>query len=153
MSTSLWYDSEALPAAEFYCSLLPNSRVEAIEYYPEGQEAGEPGTVLEVSFFLDGAPFKALNGGPHYKLSPAVSVTVMTDGQEETDRLWNALVSDGGSELQCGWLTDRFGLSWQIFPSRLVELMKGPGAAKVWAAMTEMQKFDMAKLEEAAAAD
>ncbi len=150
--TCLWFADQALPAAEFYCSLLPGSRIEKVAKFPEGQEIAEPGSVLTVDFVLCGTPYQALNGGPHYKLSPAASVSVLTDDQDETDRLWNALTADGGSEMPCGWLTDRFGLSWQITPRRLLELVSGPAAEKVWQAMMPMTRIDIAALEAAAEA-
>ena len=149
--TCLWFDDSALPAAEFYCSLLPDSRVERVERYPEGA-MGEPGQVSGVDFTLVGTPYQAINGGDHFKLSEAVSIAVVTEDQAETDRLWAALIADGGAESQCGWLKDRFGLSWQIVPRRATELMLGPDAAQVWAALNQMQKIDVAVLEAAAGA-
>ena len=148
--TCLWFDDRALPAAEFYCALLPDSRIEHVEYSAEGQAMSTPGTVLTVDFTLAGAPFQALNGGPHFTLDEAVSIAVLTEDQAETDRLWAALVADGGAESQCGWLKDRFGLSWQIEPRRALELLNGPQAAKVWPAFMQMKKIDIAALEAAA---
>ncbi len=150
--TCLWFDDQALPAAEFYCSLLPDSRVDDVSYFPEDSEMAEPGRVLLVEFTLSGTPYQALNGGPHFVLSEAVSISVTTADQEETDRLWEALISDGGSESQCGWLKDRFGLSWQIVPKRAVELLAGPSAAKVWPVLMQMKKLEIAALEEASVA-
>ncbi len=149
VGTCLWFDDQALPAAEFYCALLPGSRIERIGRYPEGQDMGEPGSVLTVEFSLAGTPYTALNGGPHFTLDEAVSITVTTENQAETDRLWDALVADGGAESQCGWLKDRFGLSWQIVPKRAVELLNGPMAPKVWPALLQMRKIDLAVLEAA----
>lgn len=150
VKTCLWFDRDALPAAEFYCSLLPDSRIEDVGRYPEGSEMGEPGSVLTVEFTLAGAPYQALNGGPHFKLDEAVSISVRTRDQEETDRLWNALVADGGAESQCGWCRDRFGLSWQIVPEPAIKLMTGPQAGKVWPKLMTMKKIDIAALEAAA---
>jgi len=116
--TCLWFDAAALPAAEFYCGLLPDSRIDDVSRYPEGQAMAEPGTVLTVEFTLAGTPYQALNGGPHFPLTEAVSISVTTEDQAETDRLWAALIADGGAESQCGWLKDRFGLSRQIVPRR-----------------------------------
>lgn len=147
--TCLWFDDNALEAAEFYCALLPDSRIEHIGYYCEGQEMAEPGRVLMVEFLIAGTPYQALNGGPHFSLNEAVSISVGTEDQAETDRLWEALTADGGAESQCGWLKDRFGLSWQIVPKRLVELVSGPDAAKVWPALMQMTKIDIAALESA----
>jgi predicted 3-demethylubiquinone-9 3-methyltransferase (glyoxalase superfamily) len=149
--TCLWFDDQALPAAEFYCSLIPGSRVDQVGRYPDGQDMAAPGKVLMVEFTLAGTPYQALNGGPHFTLSEAVSVSVSTQDQAETDRLWAALTADGGAESQCGWLKDRFGLSWQIVPKRSVELLTGPHAAKVWPALMQMTKIDIAALEAAAA--
>jgi predicted 3-demethylubiquinone-9 3-methyltransferase (glyoxalase superfamily) len=107
--TCLWFDDQALPAAEFYCDLLPDSRIDHVGHYPEGQDMAEPGKVLMVEFTLAGTPYQALNGGPHFTLDEAVSVSISTDDQAETDRLWAVLTADGGAESQCGWLKDRFG--------------------------------------------
>lgn len=148
--TCLWFDNEALPAAEFYCTLLPDSRIHHVGYASEGQEMVEPGTVLAVDFTLAGAPFRAFNGGPHFTLDEAVSIAVLTEDQEETDRLWEVLIAGGGAESQCGWLKDRFGLSWQVEPKRAIELLNGPRAAKVWPALMQMKKIDIAALEAAA---
>lgn len=148
--TCLWFDDKALPAAEFYCSLLPDSRIDNVGRYPDGQDMMEPGKVLMVEFTLGGTPYQGLNGGPHFTLDEAVSISVSTEDQAETDRLWSALIADGGAESQCGWLKDRFGLSWQIVPKRSVELLTGPQAAKVWPALMQMRKIDIAALEAAA---
>lgn len=149
--TCFWYDSEALPAAEFYVSLLPDSRIEQVGHYPEGSEMGAPGSVLVVDFMLAGARFQALNGGPHFTLSEAASISVMTEAQAETDRLWDALTADGGAPAPCGWLRDRFGLSWQIVPRRATALLSGPAAARVWPVLMGMTRIDIAALEAAAA--
>ena len=151
VKTCLWYDTQALEAAEFYCSLIPDSRVDQVGRYPEGQEMAEAGKVLMVEFTLAGTPYQALNGGTYFTLSEAVSVSVSTQDQAETDRLWAALTADGGAESQCGWLKDKFGLSWQIVPKRSVELITGPHAARVWPVLMQMQKIDIAALEAAAA--
>lgn len=148
--TCLWFDDQALPAAEFYCTLLPDSRIDHVGYAAEGQETTGPGTVLTVNFTLAGTPYQALNGGAHFTLDEAVSIAVATDDQAETDRLWAALVADGGAESQCGWLKDRFGLSWQIVPKRAIELLNGPQAPQVWPALMQMKKVDIAALEAAA---
>lgn len=147
--TCLWFDDTALLAAEFYCGLLPGSHVERVERYPEGA-MGEPGQVAGVDFTLAGAPYQAINGGDRFQLNEAVSITVATEDQAETDRLWAALTADGGAESQCGWLKDRFGLSWQIVPRRATELMYGPHAAEVWPVLLQMKKIDVAALEAAA---
>lgn len=149
--TCLWFDRKALPAAEFYCSLLADSRIDRVERYPDGLEMGEPGAVLSVDFTLAGTPYLAINGGPRVMLDEAVSILVATKDQAETDRLWEALIADGGVESQCGWLTDRFGLSWQIVPERALELMRGSEAAAVWKVLQPMRRIDIAALEAAAA--
>ena len=149
--TCLWFDDQALPAAEFYCTLLPDSRIDQVGHAAEGQALNGPGTVLTVDFTLAGASFQALNGGPHFTLDEAVSISVATEDQAETDRLWQALVADGGAESRCGWLKDRFGLSWQIVPKRAIELLSGPQAAKAWPALMQMKRIDIAALEAAAA--
>ena len=150
--TCLWFDDNALAAARFYCGLLSDSQIQSIERYSEGQEMAEPGTVSLVEFTLAGTPYQAINGGPHFKLDEAVSISVATEDQAETDRLWEALIGGGGAESQCGWLKDRFGLSWQIVPRRSIELMYGPKAARVWPALMQMKKIDIAALEAAAGA-
>ena len=153
VSTCLWFDDQALPAAEFYCTLVPESRIERIRHTPEVQGMGEPGSVLVVDFTLGGTPYVALNGGPRFTLDEAVSISLTTESQAEADRLWAALIAGGGTESRCGWLEDRFGLSWQVVPKRAVELLNGPNAAKVWPAFMQMRKIDVAALEAAASAD
>ena len=148
--TCLWFSDQALPAAEFYCSLLENSRIDNVARYPEEPEMAESGKVLMVEFTLSETPYQALNGGSHFALDEAVSISVATEDQAETDRLWDALIADGGVESQCGWLRDRFGLSWQIVPKRSVELLNGPKSAKVWPALMQMKKIHIAALEAAA---
>ncbi|MBZ0162604.1 MAG: VOC family protein [Notoacmeibacter sp.] len=151
--TCLWYDAQALPAAEFYCSLIPDSRITEVGRYPEGNDRIPEGSdgVLTVEFELAGTPYQALNGGPVFPLSEAVSISVKAEDQGETDRLWEALTADGGSESQCGWLKDRFGLSWQIVPRPALALLAGPASAKVWPALMAMRKIDIAALERVAA--
>ena len=152
VKTCLWFDTQALPAAEFYCSLLPDSEITEVGRYPESATMAEPGSVLMVEFTLAGTPYQALNGGPHYQLSEAVSISVRTQDQEETDRLWNALIAEGGAESQCGWCKDRFGLSWQIVPAALPRLLGSPdrtAAGRAMQAMLGMRKLDIAALESA----
>jgi predicted 3-demethylubiquinone-9 3-methyltransferase (glyoxalase superfamily) len=153
ITTCLWFNGQAEAAANFYVSLFPNSKVGKIAKYPEGTP-GQPGTVMTVEFELDGAQFVGLNGGPEFKFSEAVSFQIDCKDQAEVDRYWNALLADGGEESVCGWLKDRFGVSWQVIPTVLPKLMGGPDKAKanrVTAAMMQMKKIDVAKLEEAAA--
>ncbi|MDE2789278.1 MAG: VOC family protein [Paracoccaceae bacterium] len=148
--TCLWFNDQALPAAEFYCSILPDSRIEKVSHYPEGQEMAEQGSVMVVAFTLAGTPYLALNGGSHFVLDEAVSIAIETRDQAETDRLWAALADGGGREGRCGWLKDRFGLSWQVVPRRAVELLDGPASTQVWRALMTMDRIVIAELETAA---
>ncbi len=147
--TCLWFEKDGLQAAEFYVSLLPDSRI-------EGGLSPEPGKPpLVVNFTLGGAPFQILNGGPQFPQTEAVSISVTTADQVETDQLWDALVADGGREGQCGWCKDRFGVSWQIVPQRAAELFSQPdraAAGRAMEAMMGMRRLDVAALEAAAAA-
>jgi predicted 3-demethylubiquinone-9 3-methyltransferase (glyoxalase superfamily) len=145
VSTCLWFDANAEEAAGFYTSLFENSRISAISRQPGGR-------ALMVEFELDGVVFQALNGGPYYKLSEACSLSVACDTQAEIDRLWSALTADGGEEGKCGWLKDRFGLSWQIVPRALGPMMTAPDparVARVVAAFMPMKKLDLEALEAA----
>jgi predicted 3-demethylubiquinone-9 3-methyltransferase (glyoxalase superfamily) len=148
----LWFDTEAEDAAEFYTSIFPSSRVVEITRYGSAGPRPE-GMVMTVSFELDGQQFVALNGGPEFKPNEAISFLVDCEGQEEVDRYWSAL-SDGGEQGPCGWLKDRFGVSWQIIPRQLEELIRDPDPEKsqrVMTAMLKMGKIEVAGLEEAAA--
>lgn len=150
IETCLWFDTQAEEAAQFYVSLFPNSRIKETSHYGEGAPV-PAGTVLMVTFDLDGRPFQALNGGPHYQFTPAVSFAISCHGQEEVDYYWDALVA-GGEESQCGWLIDRFGLSWQVVPDVLGSLIGSPDAAagqRAMAAMLQMRKLDIATLQAA----
>ena len=156
----LWFDGNADAAVDHYLSIFPNSR-RVISADGPGSEAGSAAesvqieakaSTLVVSFELDGRPFMALNGGPAFHFSPAVSFVVNCAAQDQVDYYWNRLL-DGGQPSQCGWLTDRFGVSWQIVPDRLAELMADPDPARanrVFQAMLQMVKLDIAALEEAA---
>jgi predicted 3-demethylubiquinone-9 3-methyltransferase (glyoxalase superfamily) len=149
----LWFDTEGEEAAKFYTSVFPNSRITDIARYGSAGPRPE-GTVMTVSFELDGLKFVALNGGPQFTFNEAVSFQVLCESQEEVDTYWSKL-SEGGEEGPCGWLRDRFGLSWQIVPTRLPELLEDPDREKsqrVMAAMLEMRKIDVEALERAAAA-
>jgi predicted 3-demethylubiquinone-9 3-methyltransferase (glyoxalase superfamily) len=141
----LWFDSNAEEAVEFYCGIFPNSR-RLSELRNSGDAPGPKGGVLTVSFELDGLRFTALNGGPAYQFTPAVSFVVRCDTQQEIDDYWAKLTA-AGKEIQCGWLVDKFGLSWQIVPARLPELLKDPRAMQ---AMMKMKKLNIAELERAA---
>ncbi len=155
VQTCLWFDTEAFDAAQLYTSLLPDARITSVTHYPDQVDfpSGEPGAVLTVEFELGTQRFVALNGGPHFQLTPAASIQVFCADQAEVDRLWEGLLADGGQESQCGWLVDRFGLSWQVIPTRLTELMSDPDPARArrtTAAMLTMRKLDIAALEAAA---
>ena len=152
ITPSLWFDTEALEAAEFYTSVFPNSELGSISYYNEAGP-GEAGTVLTVEFTLDGRPFLALNGGPKFKFDEAISFMVECADQTELDYYWDTLVA-GGEPGQCGWLKDRFGLSWQIVPAGMAAVLGDPDpgrSERSMKAMLGMSKIDMAAL--AAAAD
>lgn len=148
----IWYDGGAMEAAEFYAKTFPNSAVGAAHYAPGDYPMGKEGNVLTVEFTVMGIPCLGLNGGPMFKHSEAFSFQVATDDQEETDRLWNAIVGNGGQESQCGWCKDKWGLSWQITPRVLMDAMSGPdraAAKRVFEAMMEIGKIDIAKIEAA----
>ena len=145
----LWFDTQAEEAATFYCSIFPNSRIVTLVRYTKdaARSTGmKEGMAMTVGFELDGQHFTALNGGPHFKFTEAVSFVVRCDDQAEVDHYWSKLTADGGQESQCGWLKDKFGLSWQIVPARLPELLKHPKAMQ---AMMGMKKLDIAELERA----
>jgi predicted 3-demethylubiquinone-9 3-methyltransferase (glyoxalase superfamily) len=151
ISTCLWFDDKAEEAASFYVSLFPNSRIVHVSRYGPGQRMPE-GLAMLVRFELDGVAFAALNGGPMFPLSEAVSLVVTCDGQAELDRLWAALIADGGAESMCGWCKDRFGLSWQIIPSQMSAWMAstdGAAQARLWEKLLTMRKLDIPTLEAA----
>ena len=149
----LWFDAEGEEAARFYTSVFPNSRITDITRYGAAGPRPE-GTVMTVAFELDGKPFVALNGGPEFTFSEAVSFEIRCRDQEEVDAYWSALTAEGGEEGPCGWVKDRFGLSWQVVPERLVELLRDPDpetAQRAMAAMLQMRKIEIDQLEQAAA--
>lgn len=146
----LWFETGAEEAAKFYCSVFKNSKMGEVSRYPEGSPH-PAGTAMTASFELEGLRFTALNGGPYYKMTGAVSFYVDCETQAEVDYYWNAL-GEGGTEHQCGWLTDKFGVTWQIIPSALPRLLGGDdreGANRAMAAMMQMVKLDVATLERA----
>jgi predicted 3-demethylubiquinone-9 3-methyltransferase (glyoxalase superfamily) len=150
----LWFDDQAEEAAELYTSIFDNSRVLNVSRYSE-VGPGEAGSVMTVEFELEGQKFLGLNGGPTYQFTEAISFMVNCETQEEVDRFWSAL-SDGGEEGPCGWLKDRFGLSWQIVPTALMQLVSDPDkekANRVMGAMLQMKKIEIAELERAAAGE
>ena len=151
---NLWFDTNAEEAAEFYVSVFPSSRINDVIRYTEAGP-GEPGTVLTIDFELDGQPFTGINGGPMFTFDEAVSFLIEVEDQTELDYYWDTL-SAGGKEGECGWLTDRFGLSWQVVPARLMELLSDPDEARAqraMAAMLEMRKIDIAAVEAAASGE
>ena len=148
----LWFDTEGEEAAQFYTSVFPNSRIVEVTRYGSAGPRPE-GSVMTVSFELDGQRFIALNGGPDFTFNEAISLEVDCDSQDEVDNYWSAL-TEGGEEGQCGWLKDRYGVSWQIVPKVLTELISDPDQEKgqrVMAAMLQMRKIEIAELEKAAA--
>jgi predicted 3-demethylubiquinone-9 3-methyltransferase (glyoxalase superfamily) len=152
----LWFDTEAEEAARFYTGIFDNSRITDISRYgKEGHEihGREPGSVMVVVFELDGHPFTALNGGPLFRFNESVSFQVMCETQQEVDWFWDRLREGGDPKAQqCGWLKDRFGLSWQVIPARAIELIRDPGSAKAQRAtkaLLKMKKLDLAALERA----
>jgi predicted 3-demethylubiquinone-9 3-methyltransferase (glyoxalase superfamily) len=150
----LWFDGQAEDAAKFYVSVFKNSKIGRISHYGKaGQEVhgGKPGSVMAVDFELEGQKFAGLNGGPQFKFSEAISFQVPCESQDEIDYFWTKL-SEGGSEGPCGWLKDKFGLSWQIFPASLIDMMIDADPEKSGRAMTamlQMKKLDIAKLQRA----
>ncbi len=152
ISPCLWFDGEAEQAAKFYVSLLPDSRIETVQKNPADGPAGKAGMVLVVEFTLAGQRFMALNGGMKMQYTHAVSFKIDCADQAEVDRLWDALLSDGGKAEQCGWLQDRFGVSWQIVPTALPKYLGGPdaaGARRAMQAMLKMVKLDIEGLRRA----
>ncbi len=150
---SLWFDTQAEEATNFYVSVFPNSRVLDISRYGEGAPF-PAGTAMSTSFELDGVRFSSLNGGPYFTFSEATSFSVTAETQEQIDYFWAALTADGGEPGQCGWLKDRFGVSWQIIPPILGELLGNPDpekAGRVMQAMLAMTKLNIAELKAAAA--
>ena len=151
IATCLWFDNEAEEAAEFYTSLFEDAKITDVSHY--GEVGPKPaGTVLMVTFVLQGAEFQALNGGPEFTFDEAVSLSVSCEDQAEVDRLFDAL-TEGGEDGPCGWLKDRYGLSWQLVPTRLLELLADPDkarAARAMQAMMDMRKIDIAAVEAAA---
>jgi predicted 3-demethylubiquinone-9 3-methyltransferase (glyoxalase superfamily) len=152
----LWFDGVAEDAARFYTSLLPNSRIVAVNRSPADTPSGPKESVLTVEFTLDGRTYIALNGGPEFKFNEAISLSIECEDQAEVDRYWTALSANGGEESVCGWLKDRYGLSWQVVPRRMTELFASQdwrGAERAMQAMLQMKKIDIAELERAYAGE
>jgi predicted 3-demethylubiquinone-9 3-methyltransferase (glyoxalase superfamily) len=156
ITTCLWFDNQVEEAVNFYASVFKNSKIGRILRYDSAsaEASGQPeGSILTIEFELMGREFIALNGGPIFKFNESVSLVVNCDSQEEVDYYWNALTANGGVESQCGWLKDKYGLSWQITPTRLVDLINDKDTAKAhraMQAMLEMRKIDIQTIEDAA---
>lgn len=155
LTTCLWFENQAEEAAKFYCSVFKDSKIGRTAYYPNAGEDihGKPAnSVLTVEFELAGMPFTALNAGPQFKFTEAISIQVPCKTQDEIDYYWSALTADGGEEGPCGWLKDKYGLSWQVFPEFMGDLLAGPdraAAARAMNAFMKMKKFDIATIEKA----
>lgn len=152
ITPNLWFDTEAEEAAEFYCSIFPNSKITAVSRYPEGGPR-EAGMVMTVSWVLDGEEFTGINGGPEFKFDEAISLAINCADQAEVDYYWQKLTADGGEEGPCGWLKDRFGVSWQVIPAGWEDVYTSgdPDRAKrAMQAMMGMKKLDLAALQAAA---
>jgi predicted 3-demethylubiquinone-9 3-methyltransferase (glyoxalase superfamily) len=148
ITTHLWFNGNAEEAVEFYTSVFAESRVTNVARWGEGGP-GRQGTVLNIAFELSGQRFIALNGGPQFTFTPAMSLFVLCESQAEVDELWTKLLASGGTPNGCGWLTDRYGVSWQVVPSALIELMSDPdpkASGRVTEALMRMQKIDVASL-------
>jgi predicted 3-demethylubiquinone-9 3-methyltransferase (glyoxalase superfamily) len=155
ISTCLWFGRDAEAAVRFYVSIVPDSAIENIQRSPAAWPGGAAGDVILISFTLGGQSFQALNGGKPADYGTAASISASCADQAEVDRLWSALTSNGGTEIMCGWLRDRWGIPWQIVPEILPRLLADPDpavSARVFTAMTKMVKLDVAALERAAAA-
>ena len=153
ITTFLWFDNNAEEAANFYVSVFKNSKILTKIHYGDAGP-GPKGTVMTVEFVLDGQEFTALNGGPRFKFNESISLVIHCKTQEEIDYFWNKL-SEGGQEVECGWLKDKYGLSWQVTPDMLLELISDPDrekAERVFKAMLQMKKLDIAELQKAASA-
>jgi predicted 3-demethylubiquinone-9 3-methyltransferase (glyoxalase superfamily) len=156
ISTCLWFDGNAEDAARFYTSIFPNSRIDSTDISPADTPSGPEDSVLTVNFSLDGRSFIALNGGPEFTFTEAISLSIDCADQAEVDRYWDALLADGGEPSVCGWLKDRFGLSWQVVPRQMTEMFKSTdraAARRAMEAMLKMVKIDVAELERAYAGE
>jgi predicted 3-demethylubiquinone-9 3-methyltransferase (glyoxalase superfamily) len=148
----LWFNGQAEDAAKLYAALIPNSRIDKVMRAPSDNPSTPEGAVLTVDFTLAGQQFIGLNGGPQFPFTEAVSFTINCEDQAEVDRYWDALIAGGGAPSRCGWLKDKFGLSWQIVPKQLVQLLSGPdraAAGRAMQAMLKMTKINVAELQRA----
>ena len=151
ITTFLWFDTNAMEAADFYCSVFKNSKINATTYYTEAGPMPK-GTVLTVEFELDGEHFVAMNGGPGHPFTNAISLFVKCHNQAEVDDMWQKLLAGGGREVQCGWLTDKYGLSWQVVPAEFLEMLKdtqGGNTNRLMQTMMQMVKRDLKQLKDA----
>lgn len=151
LTTCLWFDRQAEEAAKFYCSVFRNSRITQTTYHGEAGP-GEKGAVFVVAFEIDGQPFSALNGGPMFQFTEAISFQIPCETQEEVDHYWSKLTADGGQEGPCGWLKDKFGLSWQIVPVQFEKMLNDADhkrSDRVMGALLKMRKLDLATLQRA----
>jgi predicted 3-demethylubiquinone-9 3-methyltransferase (glyoxalase superfamily) len=156
ISPCLWFDGQAAEAAAFYTSLFPNSKVSSVTRSPADNPSGKKGSVLTVDFTLDGRSYIALNGGPEFKFTEAISLSIDCENQAEVDRYWDALTANGGEPSVCGWLKDRFGVSWQVVPRQMSEMIASQdraGAERAMEAMLKMTKIDIATIERAFAGE
>ena len=152
LSHCLWFNGQAEEAANWYCSVIPNSHMGAVIRSPVDTPSGPEGSILLVEFTLAGQPYSALNGGPEFTFSPAISLVLSCDTQEEVDRVWEAML-DGGQPMACGWITDRYGVSWQVVPKGMEELFSDSDpkrAERAMKAMLGMKKLEIAELRRAA---
>ena len=146
----LWFDNSAEEAARFYVGIFKNSKVKGMTHYTGEEPSGQKGSVMTVSFELDGQEFVALNGGPRFKFTEAVSFVVNCETQKEIDYYWEKLTADGGEQVQCGWLADKYGLSWQVVPAKIGQWAKDPaGFQRVMHVVMAMKKLDMAAMQRA----
>jgi len=147
----LWFDGQAEEAAKFYVSVFKNSKIKQITHYTGEEPAERKGQVMTVDFVLDGEEFVALNGGPQFKFTEAISFVINCDTQEEIDYYWEKLTADGGEEVQCGWLADKYGLSWQVVPTKFFDewVKDAAGLERVMHELMQMKKLDLATLQKA----
>lgn len=146
----LWFDDQAEAAANFYVSIFKNSKIIQKTHYTGAEPVGAKGQVMTVAFELEGQRFVALNGGPQFKFTEGISFVINCDTQEEIDHYWNKLTADGGEEVQCGWLADKYNLSWQVVPAKLADWAKNPdGFQRVMQALMPMKKLNLAALQKA----
>jgi predicted 3-demethylubiquinone-9 3-methyltransferase (glyoxalase superfamily) len=151
ITPNLWFDTQAEEAAEFYCSVFEDARIVSKSVYPESSDRA--GTVLTVEWEIEGQRYVGINGGPQFKFDEAISLSISCEDQAEIDHYWEKLTADGGEESMCGWLKDKYGLSWQVVPQGIEKLFTDPDSERVqraWKAMMEMRKLDIAALRSAA---